>query len=50
METTEKRYGCEFTSNKEELLIYSIENTEKKVPLGISFVETSGKKYGCEFI
>ena len=33
VETPDKKYGCEFTSNKEELVIYFIGNTEKKYHL-----------------
>ena len=29
---------------------YFIENNQKKVPLGICFVETPYKRYSCEFI
>ena len=39
VETTDKRYGCEITSNKEELLIDFFANTEKKYHLGFFFLK-----------
>ena len=46
VETTDKRDGSEFTSNKEELFIYFIENTEKKYHLGFLFLKLLVKSTG----